>query len=288
MYFERYLLRTLNNNLTDVFSGDNIDNSLYTDKIISDNTIAIYNQAPLNYDIDYASFQHIIATYSKPILLNTIQNRELYEFQIIYAKTNDNQAIVDVTNWDQLSELNSSEGLAYTLRVFCIIYDNSIKFAFEYQYHALPNVIVYKLLKNIVQEAFLNINVLTDVHNYNDFELVMDFNTMDYEVLFDNATKGKQLILHMDENTERGEIINSEKILISITGRTSLSSTLAVAKSRLQGRGRARYVIKCEDSDGRIATLHNEIGIESWNQPARIEIDLSGNFQNTLFTFLKN
>ncbi|WP_121627791.1 hypothetical protein [Poseidonibacter antarcticus] len=289
MYFERYLLRTRDNEMEGVFSSDNIDNELYTQKTISNEDLDIYNQAPLEYDLDYASYQYIIATYTKPILIDERENRKLFKFKIIYAKTSDNQAIVNVTNWNELNQLNNEEGPAYTLNVFCVLYDNMIKFGFEYQYHALPNAIIYKLLRNIVQEAFLNIDVLDNVFNSDDFEFGMDFNTTDYEEVFDTSTRSKQIVLYMDSNTEGGEIINSGRTLYSIKIDSAFANVLEFAQNRIRGRGIARYVIKCEDSNGRIATLENNANTNSWEQPARREIEIqSANYVTELFDFLRN
>lgn len=289
MYFERYLLRTTDNDLDEVFDESNINNTLYTSKTISDETLDIYNEEPLKYDAEYASFQHIIATYTKPSLIGTSERFKLFKFKILYAKTSDNQAIVRVSDWDQVDNLTSSEGPAYTLNVFCVLYGNSIKFAFEYQYHALPSIVVYKLLKNITQDCFLNTEILEDVHNSEDFELCMDINETDYEEIFDSSNRSKQIVLYMDSNTERGEVINSGKILLSVKTSSSFQSTLTVANNKLRGRGIARYVIKCQDSDGRIATLQNNDNTNNWQQPARTEIELeSTSYKTELFTFLRN
>ena len=36
----------------------------------------------------------------------------------------------------------------------------------------------------------------------------MDFRTTDYEQIFNNSTRSKQVVFYMDSNTESGEIIN--------------------------------------------------------------------------------
>ena len=96
----------------------------------------------------------------------------------------------------------------------------------------------------------------------------MDFRTTDYEQIFNSSTKSKQVVLYMDSNTEAGEIINSGKILYSIKTESDFSNILTFANTKLRGRGIARYVIKCEDSEGRIATLKNNANTNNWNQPA--------------------
>ena len=37
----------------------------------------------------------------------------------------------------------------------------------------------------------------------------MDFRTTDYEQIFNNSTRSKQVVFYMDSNTESGEIINN-------------------------------------------------------------------------------
>jgi len=278
MYFDRYVLRTKNNDLMDIFDSKNIKNKMFKKKALFGATQEVYNDKPLSYNFDYAAYHHLSSTFTKPRLLSTINNYQLYSYNFIYAKTKDNQAIVDTKTWEELEQLDIFKGPANNLKIYFILYDNMIKFSVESQYQALPRTAICDLIKLSIDKCFLNTVKLEEgrelsIYNKDDFEIGLDYSQADFKKIYNDSKKNKKIIFHIDTQKEFDEDINSSKIEYSFKSTSMLEKAIEIAKLKFNSGNIARYVIKCEDSDGKTASITNALNLSDWEQPARKRID---------------
>ena len=107
---------------------------------------------------------------------------------------------------------------------------------------------------------------------YNDIVLYNErngyYNTKSEFSFKEFSDKFSYYLLNGGWNKTWLEFIVYWKNLYSIKTESDFSNILTFANTKLRGRGIARYVIKCEDSEGRIATLKNNANTNNWNQPA--------------------
>ncbi len=299
MYLDRYILRTTNQDLLDVFSSNNVVDTMFDDKELFGETKKLYSENPLSYNFDYASYHYLVATFTKPVLLGIFQNRELYYYNFIYAKTKDNQAIVDVNTWEELEQLDMFKGPVSNLRIYFILYDNMIKFAVESQYQALPKNVIYDLIKLSISKLFLNtIEIedgrVLDIYNSEDFDIGIDYNQTDFENIYNNSNRNKKIVFYVDTQNEADEFINSGKLEYSLKPNSILEHTIEIARLKMGSDNFIRYVVKCEDIDGKTASINaigNDIHTDEWTQPARTFVDNedieNGNYRQ-LVDFLGN
>lgn len=292
----RYLLRTLNSDLTNVFSEANINDENFTEKTLFNESLKVYNGEPYQDNTPYASYDSLISTFTKPELIYTRSNKKLFLCNILYAKTKNEQSIVNVETWDETSHLDIFNGPANRLKVYFIFYDNIIKYAVQYQYQSIPNKALYFMLRQIADKTLLSdleqTGYTIDIFDPDDVELCIDYSPKDFEETFNSSRKRKKLIFSIDTQNEADDIINSGKLEYSLKPYSSFENILQIARVKVGADGLVRYIIKCEDSDGKTASIEslgNDIITNEWQERPRIDID-NNNFDKTLdclFEFLR-
>jgi len=282
MYFDRYILRTTDNELENVFDETNINLGLYSPKRLFNEPKELYNQAPYSQQFNYSSYRYLKATFTKPSFIRNFEDTKLFSFEFIYAKTKDDQSVVDVNTWDELEQLDMFKGVVHRLNVYILLYDNMIKFAVQSEHQSLPQTVIYDLIKMVIEKNFLNDVELEndeflDIDNVRHFQLGMDYNQTDFENVFNESGRSKKIVFHVDTQVEVDEFINSGKLEYSLKPNSILEHTIELARLKMGTDNFVRYVIKCEDSYGKTASIDavgNDIFTNEWTQPAKKFIDI--------------
>ncbi|WP_169752455.1 hypothetical protein [Campylobacter mucosalis] len=299
MRLKRLLLRARNNDLLNMFSQDNIRDEQYINKNLFGSSISIFSEWVYKADMQYASYDRMVAVFTKPISLSSRGNSRLFASDIIYAKTKENQAIVNVSTWEEVDQLDLFKGPVNRIKIFFVIYDNMIKFAVEDIYQSIPQSVLFEMMKSIIERCFLNSLTAEDghtisVYNPDDFEILIDYSEEDFEGIFNSSKRKKKVVFGIDTQNEADELINSGQLVYSLKADSILHNVFAFARARAIQDGIVRYTIKCEDENGKTASIEsvgNDILLDTWQTMPRISISDNAtdeDLHNELFNFLGN
>ncbi len=271
MLFERYAVQLkVNDSHHDIFDV-NFEDELFEEVEIESETYK-FTQHHYTYQFANASYENLIAIFTKPEVLHTTgDDRELYHTKIAYVKTKENQVIVNTQNWDVVNHLNEYQGLIDFIDIYIIPYDNMAKIAIEYKYHALPQTVLFEIIKYIFVNGFIGFGISFE----EDLDIVKDYFQTDFEATFNSSRRNKKIIVYMDTVNNGTEVINSAKIEYSVKANISLENTMNYLHTQYQDNT-IRYSIKCEDEDNKTALITAEelrTNASEWETPARTTID---------------
>lgn len=282
-----------------MFSPVNIRDEQYVNKNLFGGNISIFSEWVYEADMQYASYDRMVAVFTRPINLSSRGNSRLFASDVIYAKTKENQAIVNVSTWEEVDQLDLFKGPVSRIKIFFVVYDNMVKFAVEDIYQSIPQNVLYEMMKSIIERCFLNSLTAEDghaisVYNPDDFEILIDYSEEDFEVIFNLSKRKKKIVFGIDTQNEADELINSGQLVYSLRADSILQRVFAFARARATQDGIVRYTIKCEDENGKTASIEsveNDILLDTWQAVPRISISDNAtgeDLHNELFNFLGN